>query len=213
MSAALDLALYYEDLTGTSTMEVVKGQDVTDSDAKLVSLAQTGDFAAFEEIVRKYRNDVYGLSYHFLRNREEAWDVSQEVFIKTHRSLARFRGESSFKTWLLRITANQCKDYLKKRRLDAVPFDEGIETHDAPSGVLGPDTTVEARELGEAINKALEALPVKHRTAFLLREFEGLSYEEMAKVMDCNLGTVMSRLHHARKKLQNSLKRMGFSRG
>ena len=213
MSAALDLALHYEDLTGTSTMEVVKGQDVTDSDAQLVGLAQTGDFAAFEELVRKYRNDVYGLAYHFLRNREEAWDVSQEVFIKTHRSLARFRGESSFKTWLMRITANQCKDHLKKRRLDAVPFNDELESHDAPSGVLGPDSTVEAHELGEAITQALAALPIKHRTAFVLREFDGLSYEEMAKVMDCNLGTVMSRLHHARKKLQNSLKRMGFSRG
>ena len=213
MSAALDLALYYEDLTGPATMETAKGQDVNDVDARLVAQAQTGDFAAFEELVRTYRNDVYGLAYHFLRNREEAWDISQEVFIKTHRSLARFRGESSFKTWLMRITANQCKDYLKKRRLDAVPFNDEIESHDAPSGVLGPDASVEARELGDAITKALEALPFKHRTAFVLREFDGLSYEDMAKVMNCNIGTVMSRLHHARKKLQNSLKRMGFSRG
>jgi len=213
MSAALDLALYYEDLTGPATMETAKGQDVNDVDARLVAQAQTGDFAAFEELVRTYRNDVYGLAYHFLRNREEAWDISQEVFIKTHRSLARFRGESSFKTWLMRITANQCKDYLKKRRLDAVPFNDEIESHDAPSGVLGPDASVEARELGDAITKALEALPFKHRTAFVLREFDGLSYEDMAKVMNCNIGTVMSRLHHARKKLQYSLKRMGFSRG
>lgn len=213
MSAALDLAVHYEDLTGPSGMEPAKTQDVTDADARLVAQAQTGDFAAFEELVRLYRNDVYGLAYHFLRNREEAWDISQEVFIKTHRSLARFRGDSSFKTWLMRITANQCKDYLKKRRLDAVPFNDGIEAHDAPSGVLGPDSSAEAKELGMAIAKALEALPFKHRTAFVLREFDGLSYEDMAKVMDCNIGTVMSRLHHARKKLQANLKRMGFARG
>lgn len=213
MSAALDLALFYEDMTGPATMEPEKAQDSTDVDARLVAQAQTGDFAAFEQLVRTYRNDVYGLAYHFLRNREEAWDISQEVFIKTHRSLARFRGDSSFKTWLMRITANQCKDYLKKRRLDAVPFNEEVETHDAPTGVLGPDASVEAHELGDAINQALEALPFKHRTAFVLREFDGLSYEEMAQVMECNIGTVMSRLHHARKKLQNSLKRMGFSRG
>ena len=212
MSAALDLALFYEDVTGP-TMEPAKAEDSTDVDARLVAQAQTGDFAAFEQLVRTYRNDVYGLAYHFLRNREEAWDISQEVFIKTHRSLARFRGDSSFKTWLMRITANQCKDYLKKRRLDAVPFNEEVETHDAPTGVLGPDASVEARELGDAITTALEALPFKHRTAFVLREFDGLSYEEMAQVMECNIGTVMSRLHHARKKLQNSLKRMGFSRG
>lgn len=213
MSAALDFALCYEDLTGPPSMEVAKVQDVSDADACLVELARTGDFAAFEELVRTYRNDVYGLAYHFLRNREEAWDISQEVFIKTHRSLARFRGDSSFKTWLMRITANQCKDYLKKRRLDAVPFNEEIEAHDAPSGVLGPDSAAEARELGVAITKALDTLPFKHRTAFVLREFDGLSYEDMAKVMNCNIGTVMSRLHHARKKLQANLKRMGFSRG
>ena len=213
MSAALDLALYYEDMTGPATMEPEKAQDSTDVDARLVAQAQTGDFAAFEQLVRSYRNDVYGLAYHFLRNREEAWDISQEVFIKTHRSLVRFRGDSSFKTWLMRITANQCKDYLKKRRLDAVPFNEEVETHDAPTGVLGPDASVEAHELGDAIKQALDALPFKHRTAFMLREFDGLSYEEMAQVMECNIGTVMSRLHHARKKLQYSLKRMGFSRG
>ncbi|MCC6796140.1 MAG: sigma-70 family RNA polymerase sigma factor [Candidatus Hydrogenedentes bacterium] len=194
-------------------MEPAKAEESTDVDARLVAQAQTGDFAAFEQLVRTYRNDVYGLAYHFLRNREEAWDISQEVFIKTHRSLARFRGDSSFKTWLMRITANQCKDYLKKRRLDAVPFNEEVETHDAPTGVLGPDASVEAHELGDAIKQALDALPFKHRTAFVLREFDGLSYEEMAQVMECNIGTVMSRLHHARKKLQNSLKRMGFSRG
>ncbi len=213
MSAVLDFALFCKDGTGQSTMEVVQEHELDDADARLVASARAGDFAAFEGLVRRYRNDVYGLAYHFLRNREEAWDVSQEVFIKAHRSLARFRGESSFKTWLMRITANQCKDFLKKRRLDAVPFDDTIESHDAPSGILGPDTTVEASELGEAITKALEALPIKHRTAFVLREFEGLTYEEMAVVMNCNLGTVMSRLHHARKKLQASLARMGFSRG
>lgn len=213
MSVALDFALLYEDLTPPPAMEAAKGHDMSDAEAPLVARAQAGDFAAFEELVRTYRNDVYGLAYHFLRNREEAWDISQEVFIKTHRSLARFRGDSSFKTWLLRITANQCKDYLKKRRLDAVPFNDEIETHDAPSGVLGPDATAEAAELGVAIRTALESLPFKHRTAFVLREFDGLSYEEMADVMNCNIGTVMSRLHHARKKLQQSLKRMGFARG
>lgn len=98
MSAALDFALYCEDATAKPVVEVIAGQDLADAEARLIDLARSGDFAAFEELVRRYRNDVYGLSYHFLRNREEAWDVSQEVFIKAHRSLARFRGESSFKT-------------------------------------------------------------------------------------------------------------------
>lgn len=176
-------------------------------DATLVDNARTGDFSAFEELVRRHRNDVFRLSLHFVHNREEAWDLSQEVFIKVHRSLRDFRGESHFKAWLLRITANQCKDYLKKRRVPTIAFDERIQT-EVPSPVLEPGRALEAEEIGNAIQAALQRLSHKHRTAFLLREFEGLSYEEMAQVMNCSVGTVMSRLHHARKKLQQSLIRM-----
>lgn len=170
--------------------------------------AQSGEMQAFEELVRSYRNDVFALSQYFVKNREEAWDISQEVFIKAFRSLKYFRGEASFKSWLLRITANQCKDHLKKRRLDTVSFDEAIQP-DAPGQEIGPDRRTEAKELGAAIQTAIDALPEKHRTAFLLREMEGLSYQEMAEVMQCNIGTVMSRLHHARKKLQEALIGMG----
>lgn len=179
-------------------------------DAVLVVQAQAGDLDAFEELVRRYRNDVFRLAYHYLRNREEAWDLSQEVFIKVFRSLTCFRGDSNFKTWLLRITANQCKDYFKKRRLDTVAFDDRIDST-APGKQLEPGHAVLAQEIGEAIQAAMAKLPHKHRTAFVLREFEGLSYEEMAQVMQCSLGTVMSRLHHARKKLQQSLIRMGIA--
>jgi RNA polymerase sigma-70 factor (ECF subfamily) len=177
-------------------------------DALLVSQAQAGDVHAFESLVRQYRNDVFALSYHFVRNREEAWDISQEVFIKAYRSLRQFRGEASFKSWLLRITANQCKDQLKKRRLDTVPFEEAIKS-DSPGPALGPGEQLQAKELGAAIQAALASLPPKHQTAFILREFEGMSYQEMAETMGCNLGTVMSRLHHARKKLQAALISMG----
>jgi len=179
-------------------------------DAELVARAKTGDSDAFELLVKRYRNEVFALSYHFVRNREQAWDVSQEVFIKVHNALARFRGDASFKTWLMRITANQCKDYLKKRRLETVSFDDSRYAEDAPSHVLPPDRSLEAQEIGEAVEKALSKLSHKHRTAFILREFEGLSYEEMAQVMDCSIGTVMSRLHHARKKLQKGLTHMGL---
>lgn len=213
MSVALERPLCYEGLTEPSDSEAVAMGRVSDGDAGLVSQAKSGDFRAFEELVRRYRNDVFALAYHYLRNREEAWDVSQEVFIKAHRSLGRFRGDASFKTWVLRITANQCKDYLKKRRLDTVSYNDALEAEHAASPVLGPGHSAEAKELGEAIAKALESLSFKHRTAFVLREFEGLSYEEMARIMGCTMGTVMSRLHHARKKLQHSLQRMGFAGG
>ena len=179
----------------------------------LVSLAQEGDYAAFEELVRRYRNDVFALSYHYLHEREEAWDISQEVFIKAHRALGRFRGDASFKTWILRITANRCKDFFKKRRLKTVALENSRGGQNAPATTAGPDRAASARELGEAIDAALASISEKHRTAFILREFEGLSYEEMSGVLGCSLGTVMSRLHHARKKLQEALIEMGVVEG
>ncbi len=182
------------------------------ADAALVDRARAGDTGAFEELVRRYRNDVFALSYHFLRNREEAWDASQEVFIKAYHSLGKFRGDASFKTWLLRITANHCKDHFKKRKLDTVSLDERLDA-DAPGLPANPREALESAELGAAIEKAVALLPPKHRTAFVLREFEGMSYQDMAEVMQCNLGTVMSRLHHARQKLQATLTRMGMMEG
>lgn len=186
----------------------LSGPSVANEDSPLVALAQRGDMAAFEALVRKYRNQVYALSFHFVRDREEAWDISQEVFIKAYRSLGGFRGDASFKSWLMRITANQCKDKLKRRRLDVVSLDETLQT-DGEAGPAGTRQQAESNELGRAIEAAVASLPAKHRMAFVLREYQGLSYEEMAKAMDCNLGTVMSRLHHARKKLQHALVRMG----
>lgn len=183
-----------------------------DVDHALVARARAGEMTAFEDLVRKYRNEVYALSYHFVRNREEAWDISQEVFVKAYRNLEHFRGDAGFKTWLMRITANHCKDTLKKRRVSTVAFDDALEA-DAPSSALTPHQQAHAGELGAAIDKAVAALPEKHQTAFVLREYQGLSYEEMAQAMGCNIGTVMSRLHHARKKLQQALVKMGVVEG
>ncbi|HNR31050.1 MAG TPA: sigma-70 family RNA polymerase sigma factor [Candidatus Hydrogenedentes bacterium] len=190
--------------------EPLRSPPPRDDDAALVAAAQAGDRYAFEELVRRYRNDVFALSLHFVKNREEAWDISQDVFVKAYGSLGSFRGEASFKTWLLRITANRCKDFFKKRKLETTPFDDALAAGDPPSGTLHPGRQSEARELGAAIEEAVAQLPEKHRTAFLLREYEGMSYQEMADTMGCNIGTVMSRLHHARRKLQNSLIKMGF---
>lgn len=213
MGVSLDVAFLYDISAVESDAERKHGPVREATDVGLVAQAQTGDFAAFEELVRRYRNDVFRLAHHYVHNREEAWDISQEVFIKAHYSLKQFRGEANFKTWALRITSNQCKDFLKKRRLPTVTFNEALRNVDAPSGALEPDRAMEAEEIGQAIEAALGRLPHKHRTAFILREFEGLTYEQMAQVMQCNLGTVMSRLHHARKKLQQSLIHMGIVEG
>jgi len=183
-----------------------------DPDAALVARAQSGDVQAFEHLVTKYRNEVMAMSYHFVRNREEAWDISQEAFVKAYRALERFRGDAGFKTWLLRIAANHCKDYLKRRRLDTVPFDEARKT-DAPAPMLGPDAALSARELGAAIEEAVDKLPPKLKLAFTLREYQDLTYEQMAEVMECRIGTVMSRLFNARKKLQQALLAKGVVEG
>lgn len=208
----LEATLFYEgDAMAGSDSYAPIPEDASDHD--LVSRARTGDFAAFEVLVRRYRNDVFGLAFHFLRDRESAWDISQEVFLKAHRGLNRFRGDASFKTWLMRITANQCKDMLKKRRIQTVAFSEEFPEDRMPSRSQGPDDVVAAQELGEAIQKALDSLSPKHRTAFVLRELEGLSYADMARVMHCTQGTVMSRLHHARRNLKEQLLRMGIQGG
>ncbi|MDK1020421.1 MAG: sigma-70 family RNA polymerase sigma factor [Candidatus Hydrogenedentes bacterium] len=210
MSIPLEMGVLYDTTLVEGSDERKYSAIREEPDKALVSLAQGGARAPFEELVRRYRNDVFALSYHYLHDREEAWDISQEVFIKAHRALGRFRGDASFKTWLLRITANRCKDFFKKRRLKTVALEDMHGGQNAPATAAGPDRAASARELGQAINAALASISEKHRTAFILREFEGLSYKEMSGVMGCSLGTVMSRLHHARKKLQEALIEMGI---
>lgn len=209
MAIPLESALLYDGLPFETDRQERRVNMHDESESSLVGRARNGDISAFEALVQRYRNDVFGLAYHFVRNREEAWDLSQEVFLKAYNGLHKFRGDSSFKTWLLRITANQCKDSFKKRRVNTTSLEDG-QAAQAVSIRPSPRETLENRELAEAIDAAVSALPVKHRTAFILREFEGLSYDEMAQVMRCRLGTVMSRLHHARKRVQQHLTRAGF---
>lgn len=213
MSIPMDLALLYD----TTPVEEenhrnrpVMGQE---DEAELVARTKLADYAAFEELVRRYRNDVFGLAYHLIRDREDAWDVSQEVFIKAYRSIGRFRGEASFKTWLLRITSNHCKDIFKKRKLKTVAFDGAVESTLPASALEEPGRSLEVMELGRSIELALDSLSEKHRKVFVLREYEDMSYEEMAGVLGCSTGTVMSRLHHARKKLQKVLVDLGAVEG
>ncbi|MFA7691259.1 MAG: sigma-70 family RNA polymerase sigma factor [Candidatus Hydrogenedentales bacterium] len=182
---------------------------ITVEDNELVAQARKGDMKAFEALVRKYRNDVYALCYYFTRNREDAWDLSQEVFIKAHRGLSKFRGDAAFKTWLLRIAANQSKDHLKKRRIQTTPYEDSWRVGEVETD-HNPRSAIEAKELGKAIDAAVSQLPIKQRTAFILREYDGLSYQEMAEVMECSIGTVMSRLFHARQRLQQLLSPMGL---
>jgi RNA polymerase sigma-70 factor, ECF subfamily len=186
-------------------------------DLTLVKRVQSGDQRAFRTLVERYQRKVYSVAYGMLKDREEAMDVSQEAFVKVYKYLDHFKGDSSFYTWLYRITVNICIDVIRKRggggRTEDVEFDETMahDTAEAQIGALGsrlgtnPQKSALRRELAEKIQEALAQIPEKHRAILLLREVEGLSYEDLSRVLEIPKGTVMSRLFHARAKVQKIL--------
>ena len=181
-------------------------------DAELVRRTLEGDQEAYRALVSAYQNKVYGIAYGVIRNREDALDIAQEVFIKAFKKLRGFRGSSSFYTWLYRITINMAIDHArKKRHIVNVDYDEQI-LEDPPSdaGVprprqVNPLESLERAELNETIMEAIAELPEEQRATVVLREIEDLSYAEIASVLGCSIGTVMSRLHYGRKKLRQKL--------
>ena len=185
-------------------------------DHSLVQRARSGDERAFRLLVERYQKKVYAVALGMVKDREEAMDVVQEAFVKVHRSLESFKADATFYTWLYRITVNVCIDVIRRRgvaRGEAVEFDEHI-AHDLAEANLGavssqlgnnPEKAVLSREVGEKIQAALEQIPEKHRAILLLRELDGLSYEELAQALEIPKGTVMSRLFHARAKVQKLL--------
>jgi RNA polymerase sigma-70 factor (ECF subfamily) len=182
-------------------------------DAELVQRAKDGDPAAFRKLFDQYHRRAFAVAVGVVKNQEDALDVVQEAFIKVHRHIDRFQGSSSFYTWLYRIVMNLAIDHVRKAR-HVTDFDDRIRHSDAAGdGALmprimdeNPGKTVVRSELTAHIQQALDQLPEYHRAVILLREVEGLSYEEMAKVLDVPKGTIMSRLFHARKKMQELLK-------
>ncbi|MBA2662016.1 MAG: sigma-70 family RNA polymerase sigma factor [Bradymonadaceae bacterium] len=187
-----------------------------DNDLQLVERAQKGDRDAFKELVEKYQRKVYSICFGMLKNPDDSMDVSQEVFIKVYRYLEKFNQQSSFYTWLYRITVNMCIDHIRKNsRMRSVDYDDSIARQDDVEGdenilpsTLGinPDKVYGRKELRKKMLEALETLSEKHRTILILREVEGLSYEEIADVLNISKGTVMSRLFHARRYFQEALK-------
>ena len=183
------------------------------SDTELVARAKRGDRVAFQELVERYQKRIYAVAYGVLGNRESALDAVQETFIKAYRSLAGFKGKSSFYTWLYRITMNAAIDLGRKEvHRHELEFREELEQDEekgeypiAPSAG-DPAKELMKKELGEVIEDAISQLPSEQRSAIVLREIEGLSYKEIAKVMGCSEGTVMSRLHYGRKHMQELLK-------
>jgi len=184
------------------------------TDLELVKRCQAGDTRAFDALVTKYRGRVYSMTCHLIQNETEAWDLAQESFIKAWRAIGGFKLDSAFYTWLYRIAHNVCYDWLRKKKIEGdAEFDDSRTDHHVaagaeavPRGVQRPDQALKNAELKARIDAAIARLTPDHRQAILLKEVEGLRYHEIAEVMECSIGTVMSRLFYARKKLQELLK-------
>lgn len=179
----------------------------------LVERAQGGDQHAFDLLVSKYQRKLGRLLSRFIRDSAEVEDVSQEAFIKAYRALPSFRGDSAFYTWLYRIGINTAKNYLVsqgRRAPTTTEFDnDEAETFEDASqlrDINTPESLLLSKQIGQTVNSAMEALPEELRTAIVLREIEGMSYEEIAKIMDCPIGTVRSRIFRAREAVAAKLR-------
>ncbi len=181
------------------------------NDAELVARVQRGDKKAFDLLVKKYQNRVMALIYRFIKNRSEVADVAQEAFIKAYRALPQFRGDAQFYTWLYRIAINTSKNYLAARgRRPLVAVGDDM-TPEQLADIVGhtdnasPERLLATEQMRAIIQKTIAALPEELRTALLLRESDGLSYEEIADVMECPIGTVRSRIFRAREAVDNAI--------
>ncbi len=178
-----------------------------DPDGELVRRVREGERAAFNQLVLKYRSRVMGIAARMLGDRAEAEDLAQDVFVKAYHSLGDFHGEAQFATWLYRITANSCLNYRKKRQRER-QFKTDL-TDLAPLGSNGassPHAVLERRQLKEQLEKSIRALPEDQRIVLILRDLQGLSYENIAACLGIELGTVRSRLHRARMEVQANFK-------
>ncbi len=183
-------------------------------DLDLVARSQAGDTSAFNELVTRYRSRAFSMIYQMTRNEQDAWDLAQDGFVKAWKSIGRFRGQSSFYTWLYRILMNVTIDALRRKHIaSGTEFDDQIGLRQiepgavtAPRPEMQPAEKISDKEIRGRIDDAIAKLSPEHRAAIVMREIDGLEYSEIAEQMDCSLGTVMSRLFYARKKLQALLK-------
>jgi RNA polymerase sigma-70 factor (ECF subfamily) len=179
----------------------------TATDEVLVKAAQKGEMAAFEELVARHRDKIYARAFSMLRNEDDAIDLSQEAWVKGWQRLHQFQGDASFATWMTRIVINLCLDQLRKQKriknesIDEMNEETGGVERQMPVITPNPTEGLERSELRQRIDKALSQLSYEHRTVLVLHEFEELEYKLIAKKMGCSIGTVMSRLFYARRKM------------
>jgi RNA polymerase sigma factor RpoE len=184
-----------------------------DIDRQLVERAQQGDKHAFELLVSKYQRKLGRLLSRFIRDPGEVEDVTQEAFVKAYRALPSFRGDSAFYTWLYRIGINTAKNYLVsmgRRAPTATNYDseeaEGFDDGDQLRDLNTPENLLVSKQIAQTVNQSMDRLPEELRTAIMLREIEGMSYEDIAKIMNCPIGTVRSRIFRAREAIAEQLR-------
>lgn len=183
---------------------------LSDGDDKLVKRAKKGDSRAFDLLVLKYQGRVAQLVSRYVNNAAEVEDVTQEAFIKAYRALSKFRGDSAFYTWLYRIAANAAKNHLValgRRPTTDLALDDS-ESYEVPGRLKdneSPDEVIMGQQLEAVISQAIDALPLELKAALTLREFEGLSYDEIAEVLECPIGTVRSRIFRAREAIDQKV--------
>jgi len=176
-------------------------------EAELVKLAQKGNMAAFEELVARHRDKIYARAYSMVRHEDEALDLSQDAWVKGWQRLAQFQGDASFVTWMTRIVINLCLDQLRRQKrqraesIEAMAEETGGVERQMPVVTPNPTEGLERQELRRRIDRALAQLSYEHRTVLVLHEFEELEYKEIARRMQCSIGTVMSRLFYARRRM------------
>ena len=183
-----------------------------DDDRNLVDRAKQGDREAFATLVRRHQDRAFNLAYQMVRNREDALDISQEAFARAYTSLPTFKGEASFSTWLHRIVVNLAIDSLRRKRVaGTVSYDDTravLEEPEAePSTRDDPATALESKQVRALLTRGIAQLPPAQQAVLVLREIEGMTYEEISQAVGCSLGTVMSRLFYARRRLQQVLKK------
>ena len=194
--------------------EAIAAQDDA-PELDLVRQAQAGDTEAFDRLVSRSRTRIFGMIYNMVHNEQDAWDLAQDSFLKAWKSIARFRGQSSFYTWMYRIVMNVTIDWLRKKQVKGAgaEFDDAIQLKEidpasrtVPHAGPLPHEGMQGREIRDRIDAAIAQLSPEHRAVILMKEIEDMQYREIAESLGCSIGTVMSRLFYARKKLQNLLR-------
>ena len=185
------------------------------SELDLVKQCQAGNTEAFDQLVTRYRTRVFAMIYNMVHNEQDAWDLAQDSFVKAWKSIGRFRGRSSFYTWIYRIVMNVTIDWLRKKQVKGAgtEFNDAIQLREiepasrtVPKADPLPHERMERSEIRARIDNAIAQISPEHRAVILMKEIEEMQYHEIAEALGCSIGTVMSRLFYARKKLQNLLK-------